>query len=95
MIGTVTFALPEAGAAKVRGRDAVHSELREQALVRVRIFELERDLAGQRPVRGVVDHDLDLGVVAFAQEAREVRPHHQLLDAPRLRAGPRPRGGRG
>ena len=41
--------------------------------------EIERAL--QFFVRGVVHDDFEFRLISFAQEARQIRTHHQLLDA--------------
>ena len=61
-----------------RGRRG-QPELGEERSVRLGIGDLERRLAGERRFAGAVDHHLELGDVALAQEARQVGADHQLL----------------
>ena len=58
---------------------------RGQVLVRQRVEDLQRDLARERRVPGVVDHDPQIGLVAFAEEARQIGPDHEVFHRLRLR----------
>ncbi len=60
-------------------------ESRGQVLARRGVGDLERHLAGERRRARVVDHHPQLGRVALAEKARQVRPDHEVLDALRLR----------
>ena len=63
---------------------ALQAEALQQALIGLRIEDVERDPAFELAFGGVVDDHLQLGLVAFAQEARQVGAHHQFLDALRF-----------
>ena len=53
-------------------------------LIGCRIDDVEVERPFQFFVGGVVDDDFDFRLIAFAQEARQVRAHHQLFDALRF-----------
>ena len=76
------------GASPGRGAEGLglagETELGGEALLGLGVEDLEHDLARERGVRGVVHDHLQLGLVALAEEAREVGPDHELLDGTHL-----------
>ena len=55
--------------------------MRKHALIGCRIDDVEIERSFQFFIGGVVDDDFDFRLISFAQEARQVGPHHQLFDA--------------
>ena len=74
-----------------RDRRGIEPELRQQALLGLRVEDVERQAAAELLLAGVVDQHPDRRPVALAQEARQIGPHQQLLDRARL-AGRRAAG---
>ena len=77
---------PGARGGRERKRRALRreAELRQRARVGRRVEDLEPHAAREPALGRVVDDDLEVRRVALAQEPRDVRPHHQVLDAARL-----------
>ena len=82
-MGNVRLVPPLAGTVKgfpsASDFDRPNSE--RMLLIGCRIDDVEVERPFQFFVGGVVDDDFDFRLIPFAQEARQVRTHHQLFDA--------------